>query len=139
MSADKNTLTGKLEMTIPRRKMFKGITFFSLTLMILCLFAASPANAAPITFTFQGTGSGTVGAQSFTNSAFTISLSSDTTAIIQTGELYRTPPESATINIAGIGAGTFTQLADVITIPDAFGAATFVGLELPANSGQLKA
>lgn len=117
--------------------MLKEMTLATLLLMILCLGSASHADAAPITFTFQGTGSGTVGTQSFTDSAFTISLSSDTTAIIQIGEFYRTPPASATINLAGIGTGTFTQLANVITIPDGFGAATFVGLELPANSLQL--
>lgn len=46
-------------------------------LALLLLFAAQRASADTVTYTFQGYATGSVGATSFTNSAFTITLTAD--------------------------------------------------------------
>lgn len=49
------------------------------------LSAASAAYATPITYTFTGTGSGTIGTTSFTDATFTFVFTADTTAIDTSG------------------------------------------------------
>jgi PEP-CTERM motif len=71
------------------------------------LGVASNAYATPITYTFAGTGSGTVNSVSFTNSTFTFVFTADTTAIDASGApFYR---------LTNIG-GTFTEDATSVTL-----------------------
>jgi hypothetical protein len=72
-------------------------------------FAAISASAfaAPITYTLSGTGSGTVGAATFSNAAYTISVVGDTTAI--TGGPTFSNVVTGTMTIAGIGTATITE------------------------------
>jgi PEP-CTERM motif len=70
---------------------------------------ATVLNAEPITFTINGTGSGTVGATAFTDAAFTVTLTTDTTLIEPLGpSAFITPDVSGVgLNIAGFADGTF--------------------------------
>lgn len=75
------------------------------------LLLSVPACADPITFSFSGTGSGTVGSQSFANAPYSIVLIGDTGNVysvggIDSGTHYYTG--SMTITIAGIGATTIS-------------------------------
>ena len=66
-----------------------------------------PAEAAPITFTFAGTGSGDVDGTPFSQAAFVITANANTANIVQGGGLFNLDSNSATIRITGIGTGTF--------------------------------
>lgn len=81
------------------------------------LFAAL-VQAVPITYTIQGTATGSLGALAagvkkpdgllfnpFTSAAFTITLSTDTTQVSG----GTTPAVSTSFNITGVGSGTFTN------------------------------
>ncbi len=103
----------------------------SLTLVVLCFSSASVANANPITFTFQGTGSGTLGNQSFTGSAFSVTLTTDTSTVMQSGGIYSTPISPTTFNIAGIGSGAFVTPVFVFNNTSV----SVVGLERAPNPG----
>ena len=71
------------------------------------LGAASEAYGTPITYTFTGIGSGTIGATSFTNSTFTFNFTADTTAIDASGApFYR---------LSNVG-GTFMEGATTVTL-----------------------
>lgn len=50
-------------------------------LALLILLGSQSASADPITYTFQGTASGTLGSTSFTNSPFTITVTANTNSI----------------------------------------------------------
>jgi hypothetical protein len=91
----------------------------SLTFAILCFGSALVARAAPITFTFQGTGTGAIGTSNFSNAAFIITAEGDTSVVTHyvqicgprgcvTTNTYQMDPLSVTtINIGGIGSATF--------------------------------
>jgi len=63
--------------------------------------------AMPITFTFQGVGSGNVGATAFSDASFTIISYSDTSNIENDSTLFSLDSISATIQITGFALGTF--------------------------------
>jgi uncharacterized protein (TIGR03437 family) len=82
--------------------------------LLLATLLTTIGSAAPLTITFAGTASGTVGSSSFTNQPFTITVSSDTTAVIQgtvcCSSDFTTPPGSnTTFNITTVGSGTMTD------------------------------
>lgn len=52
------------------------------------LLLAATAQAAPITYTFSGIASGTVGGVPFTNQAYTFTVTGDTEAVIRTSSTY---------------------------------------------------
>jgi hypothetical protein len=83
----------------------------SCRLLCAALLLATLATADPLTITFSGTGSGMVGAQSFSSAAFTFTFDSDTTLIGVPGccgDAFSTPAGTpATFSIDGIGSGTF--------------------------------
>ena len=84
---------------------FANIAFLFLSMLLL----SAPAFADSITFRFSGTGSGTVGGQSFVNAPYSIVLIGDTGNVYSVGGIdfgtnYYTG--SMTITIAGVGATT---------------------------------
>jgi hypothetical protein len=92
-------------MTTVRKKHLCTLT--ALVLAGWVLGAASEAYATPISYTFNGIGSGTIGTTAFTNSAFTFVFTADTTAIDASGApFYR-------LNNVG---GTFTEAATTVTL-----------------------
>ena len=70
------------------------------------------AQAAPITYTFTGTGSGSLGSTSFTNANFVVSLVADTANIDTTTFGPSTPSvlvTSSMISITGLSPATITE------------------------------
>lgn len=82
---------------------------------VTCIVLAGVAHAAPITYTFQATGSGTIGTTPFSGASFTITVTGDTTGIvvISPGLMYN-PGLTSTIVIAGVGTATFTDPKQVL-------------------------
>jgi hypothetical protein len=80
------------------------------SLAVLALAAATITGAAPITYTGQLTGSGTFGSTGFTDQLVTFVFEGDTAnvTLIDPG-VYLNSATSATVAVAGIGQGTFTN------------------------------
>jgi hypothetical protein len=85
---------------------------------------ASRADAAPITYTVSATGSGTIGATSFTNKQVTFTGTGNTanitSPVFQGSTFYANPFANLTVNIAGIGTATVTDFTEIFGIPFAF-------------------
>jgi len=115
-----------------------GFRYYQFLIGLLATASLSYAN--PILFTFQGIGSGSVGAVGFTNASFTLTQSSDTSLITSFSNgfalTYETPPASgASIAIAGFGSGilsTVTDVADVQQSPS-----SFVALAIASTGGDV--
>ncbi len=90
----------------------KGIgipTFVGIAGLVLTLGAVTPARAELITYTFSGTGSGSLGSQSFTDTLFTITSTADTSQVTNSSPgIFRVPDLTANVTVSGIGTGTFT-------------------------------
>lgn len=71
----------------------------------------APVHAVPITYTVAATGTGSLGASTFTNALVTITLTGDTSGVTGTGPFFNAGP--TTVNVAGIGTATFTNLIQV--------------------------
>ncbi|MBC8024335.1 MAG: fibronectin type III domain-containing protein, partial [Burkholderiales bacterium] len=80
--------------------------------------ASAPSNAVtpvalpsiPITYTFSGTATGTLGASSFTDAAITVTAIGDASLVVnQGGGLYCNALTSVSFTIAGMGSGTVTD------------------------------
>jgi hypothetical protein len=65
------------------------------------------AVGGPITFTFQGTGTGTVGATPFNDQSYTITATADTNDVTLNAGIYDVANSTATIQIAGFSTATF--------------------------------
>ena len=83
-------------------------------LLFLCAIAISlafsvAASAGTVTYLFTTTGSGTIGADSFTDALATVTAVGDTSSIFiwQPG-IYVVVPTQFSINIAGVGTASFT-------------------------------
>jgi hypothetical protein len=77
---------------------------------VLGLAMMAQAKADPVTFIITGTGSGALGAQSFSNTAFTISSTADTAFITNPfSGVFILADQTATVNVSGIGTGAFTS------------------------------
>jgi len=85
-----------------------------LIIAVICIVAVNPAQATPITFSFTGVGSGNLrhlrDTTVFTDAAFEVLISADT------DDMYISPlgnPRidalSGTIDISGVGIGTFVE------------------------------
>ena len=74
----------------------------------IVLFTSALVYAVPIHYTMNGIGTGSFSGQAF-NGAFTIDLSGDTTSVTQPSPGVFFSGGTATVNIAGIGSGTFTD------------------------------
>jgi hypothetical protein len=83
------------------------------TLAISLLIAlCSAANSAPITFRFEGTGSGTIGSTPFANTPFVITAQGDTSNRSTTGLTntdFSTPHDSAQIFLQSVGSFAFVS------------------------------
>ncbi|WP_417318420.1 PEP-CTERM sorting domain-containing protein [Emcibacter sp.] len=104
--------------------MLKKIFLLAFT---MCLFAGT-ANAAPIKFSFWGTGSGTLDQTDFNAADFTIELFADTNNITTDGFTESLLADSATFSIDGVGSGFFSEILRMFT--NHIG----TGLGRPANS-----
>jgi len=91
----------------------KLVGLFSLVTFAASLAIAGTTFAALITFTFNGTGSGTVDGAPFTNADYTITLIGDTTAITNPSPGTFQLDTTATIVIGGIGTATVTELPGI--------------------------
>jgi hypothetical protein len=81
-----------------------------LNMIALFLAIAATALAGPITLTFSGVATGTLGTTSFSDQPFTVSSTGDTSAVFLTsGPDYNLPAIGAVINIAGFSTATFTD------------------------------
>jgi len=77
---------------------------------------AAFVGGSPITYRLTATGTGTVGTTPFTEATFTLELTTDTSLIINQGSgVYATPSTTGSIEIAGFGVGTFTDVIDVFS------------------------
>jgi hypothetical protein len=73
-----------------------------------------PADAVPITYTEETTGSGTLDGQSFTNADILITAFGDTANItFPLANTIRNAPVTGTVTVAGIGTDTLTVLLEV--------------------------
>ncbi len=92
----------------------------ALAVLVLAL-GTTCAMGAPITFTWDGTASGTVGMTSFVDAAFTITMTADTDSV-GTGPYYMyLVGLSTTIDVAGIGTATFTAPKQILVAPEYHG------------------
>jgi hypothetical protein len=79
----------------------------ALTCAIGLLSVAHRADATPIIYMDTVTGTGTLGALPFTSAIVTISLTGDTSTVF--GDPVPRDFGSATVNVSGVGAATFTD------------------------------
>src|SRR5262245_30465233 len=70
------------------------------------LIRGEPARVVPITYSESVLASGSLGGVAFTDARLTLSLVSDTLNVIQ----FRYNAGIATVDVAGIGTATFTNL-----------------------------
>jgi hypothetical protein len=96
-------------------RILKPVSAFSIILVTFVIWSAlaSMTFAAPITFTFSGTGSGTVNGVPFTDADYTITLLGDTTAITNPSSGLFQLETIAAINIAGVGTATITDPVEI--------------------------
>ncbi len=84
------------------------------------LMGGAEAQAAPITFTYAGNGSGMIGATTFTDADFLITALADTANIMPwapaSGGTQLTH-DSLTIEIAGLGTATITTASHTWAVP----------------------
>ena len=77
-----------------------------LSLALVLLLGAQAASADTITYTFQGNATGSVGSTSFTNSAFTITLTANTSSISEftawSSTIFDVPATTATLSVDGL-------------------------------------
>lgn len=105
-------------------------------LMIGLLAAASLSYASPITYIFQGIGSGSVGSVAFTSVPFSMEQSSNTNLVTGfvngAASIFRTPAASgASIAIAGFGMGSLSTATDVLDIQQA--PSSFIALAIAST------
>jgi hypothetical protein len=83
----------------------KAVAAFTIGILLSVI-----AKATPIVYTFRGTSSGSVGATSFSNSAFMIQVFADTNDVVQLPQesTFTVEDISSTFEIAGIGLGVFS-------------------------------
>ena len=93
---------------------------------VACL-SAGPIHAVPITYIDSGTGSGSIGDQSFTGSLVTVTFVGDTANVTGGPTFFSNAIGTATVDIAGIGTATFTAPTIQAFVNQTFGPA-FAGI-----------
>ncbi len=86
----------------------------AVVLLSLGLTVAGTAHAASIDYIFTGTFDGTLGSTSYTNQAFSVTLTGDTTAVTSGGDEFNNIPSSTTFTIgstSGSFGGNFNEVA----------------------------
>lgn len=74
-----------------------------------CCAMASPAHAAPVTYTMSGVASGRLGAMNFSDATFVVTASADTGTVSSLGPgIPCNDPKGATFAIRGVGSGSIT-------------------------------
>jgi len=86
-----------------------GLFSLSLVTFVASLALAGMTFAAPITYTFSGTGSGTVNGDPFASADYTITLIGDTTAITKPSNDYFLVATQVTMAITTVGTATVTD------------------------------
>ena len=84
--------------------------------VFLACGSAATAKADPITFTITAVGSGSLGANAFTNASFTIAAVADTSAV-RPGPVpgvFEIPNSLVTVSVAGLPTATFTIPINVV-------------------------
>ncbi len=114
--------------------------------LLLALTVSLAASAAPITYTLTSTGTGTLGGVPFTDAVVTVTLVGDTSTVM-TGIDPTLPgpllvnPGTATVNVAGLGTATFTDLIIMVStfheLPSLFGGQSVVLISDVANPSDL--
>lgn len=99
--------------------------------LVAVVCSATRMQASPIAYTLATTATGTLGGSSFTNALVTVTLIGDTANVVPgTAPFVGTVANSgtATVNVAGIGTGTFTdQIQISSSLNDAAALALFGG------------
>ena len=100
----------------------------TLVLAALALCAASvAAHADPVTYTLSGTMSGSVGSNTFTDSATVLTFVGETSGLLSLGAGFYTNTDGvSTITIAGLGTATF--LSPALGVESQFNGAAFYDL-----------
>jgi hypothetical protein len=79
-------------------------------LAVVLLAGPMAANALPVSYTWTGSGTGSLGGVGFTDAQFTLSVFSDTDDVFEpVSGILRTSASTASVNVAGIGTATFTN------------------------------
>jgi hypothetical protein len=95
-----NTLLGGIE----RTSFMKHIFIVSIVSAALCWTAA----ASPVTYTLSGTGTGSLGADPFSDASFSITATADTSSITESLGVFFLSDSIATLFVSGVGTATFT-------------------------------
>jgi hypothetical protein len=96
------------------------VNLFRLTIFV-ALACAGVAEAAPITYFYSGSGTGSLGGAGFTNAEFVITAQAETSNItpwVNAGFGPQNTHLSATININGLGVHTINTPSHSWTVPD---------------------
>ena len=80
--------------------------------IVAFLLGGGVAQAGQITYTIQGTGSGTLGTNLFTDALVSLVMVGDTGNVILDGGIYKNSG-TVTLNVAGLGSATVTDVAFV--------------------------
>jgi hypothetical protein len=79
----------------------------SISTAVLVIFAATAAFCTPVTYSFSGIASGTVGVTAFNNVTFNVTSFADTSLVTLIGSTWQVQATSTTLNIAGFSPITF--------------------------------
>jgi hypothetical protein len=98
------------------------LIFASVGLALTLVASAAQVDAAPITYEFSGTGSGAIGGTPFTDAAVVYTGTADTGDVATISFMgltfYAVGLDDLTVNIAGIGTATITDLSKIFGIPE---------------------
>jgi hypothetical protein len=106
----------------------KTISYFGMPVLMLLLFGSvAAAHADAINYSFTGNGSGTIGADTFTDATFDVSINADTFDVAYQSDLLTLGVENltGTIDIAGVGTASFTDPLYVFDYSDEVGFGNF--------------
>jgi hypothetical protein len=118
----------------------RALSILSKLIVLVAAVVSGTVFAGPIQFIYTGTGSGTSNGNAFSNAAFTITETADTSSRQACGAgCFFIDDKTASINIAGVGSLTFvTGTRTLISGSEVFFArASFTGSDLfdgPANA-----
>src|SRR5262245_61163426 len=102
----------------------KPIALTFAVIVVLMTVTTSKADATPITYTVQATADGQLGTSTFTNALVTLTFTGDTSTVMPGSGFinpigpvsFITAPGTATLNVAGIGTGTFVGPAAAFVV-----------------------
>jgi hypothetical protein len=80
-----------------------------IVILTLLFCSARPSHATAIFFTYSTVGSGSLGANNFTNALITLTYNGDTANIISNSGFFADPGGTGSVNVSGIGAAAFTD------------------------------